>query len=250
MRMEDVGGRRDSLRKEILSQKSTLHRVLGSRSGNRSFPCPFSTSPSTLPSPFSAPPCCTSTSSVSSARSLSGSRMRASINGDDTKREFSSACGDTRSCRILRDETSDAASRARGFMARGMESEEAVVVEWEVRAGRRGLEGDECAFWSEPLGEEGEGGADSLDSKVESLCLLLRTRTMRRLGGLERGGEVVGAVCTIVSLDSPEESPPAESEEMATGALRRFLRDPLREGGAAFGVLGFRSWRWPFVALL
>ena len=89
---------------------------------------------------------------------------------------------------MLRDETSDAASGARGFMARGMESEEVVVVEREVRAGRRGLEGDGCAFWSEPQGEEGEVDADSLDSTVESLCLLLRTRTMRRVGGLERGG--------------------------------------------------------------
>lgn len=128
-----------------------------------------------------------------------------------------------------------------------------MVVEREGGASRRGLEGDGCAFWSGPLGEEGEGDADSLDSTVKSLCLLLRIRTMRRLGGLERGGEVgkvVGAVCTMVSLDSPEESPPAESEEMATGALRRFLRDPLREGGVALGVLGSRSWRWPFVALL
>ena len=154
---------------------------------------------------------------------------------------------------MLRDETSDAASEACGFMARGMESEEVMVVEREVRAGRRGLEGDGCAFWSEPLGEEGERDADSLDSTVESLCLLLRTCTMRRLGGLERGGEVeemVGAVYTIVSLDSPEESLPAESEEMATGALRRFLRDLLRERGVALGVLESRSWRWPFVALL
>ena len=154
---------------------------------------------------------------------------------------------------MLRDETSDAASEACGFMARGTESEEVMVVEREVRAGRRGLEGDGCAFWSEPLGEEGEEDADSLDSTVESLCLLLRTCTMRRLGGLERGGEVeemVGAVYTIVSLDSPEESLPAESEEMATGALRRFLRDLLRERGVALGVLESRSWRWPFVAFL
>lgn len=75
---------------------------------------------------------------------------------------------------------------------------------------------------------------------------------MRRLGGLEPGGEVgelVGAVCTIVSLDSPEESLSAESEEMAT-VLRRFLRDLLREGRVALGVLRSRSWRWPFVAFL
>lgn len=152
---------------------------------------------------------------------------------------------------MLRDETSDAASGARDFVARWMESGEVIVVEREMRAGRRGLEGDGCASWSESLWDEGEGHADSLDSMVESLCLLLRTRTMRRLGGLERGGEVgevAGAVCTMVSLDSPEESP--ESEEVATGAPRRFLRDPLREGRVALGVLGSRSWRWPFVAFL
>lgn len=47
---------------------------------------------------------------------------------------------------MLRDETSDAASGACDFMVSGMESEEVMVVEREMRAGRRGLEGDGCAF--------------------------------------------------------------------------------------------------------
>ena len=61
---------------------------------------------------------------------------------------------------MLRDETSDAASGARDFVARGMESGEVIVVEREMRAGRRGLEGDGCASWSESLWDEGEGHAD------------------------------------------------------------------------------------------